>query len=167
MKKLLLNSIIVLSFSWSSCLNTLTKGSIEERLNKIENLQNKKIYIDTTDILAFNTISGHFKDTGVYYFTIDLSRNSLAKIDYVQFKANRQVAFYFNADRLIAAKIVNDNEYPSRKGSMLYFGKPYKFNKDKLILTTPGAETEEEIRERFLFEGYSDLDAFKRLKYLQ
>jgi hypothetical protein len=167
MEKLLLISSIILSFSWSSCQVTLSQKSIEERIDKIENLQNKKIYIDTSDILRFDTSRGHFKDTAVYNFTVDLSQNSLAKVNYVQFGENRHVSFYYNNDRLIAAKIVNDNEYPSRKGSMFYFKKPYKYNKDKLILTTPGAEMEEEVRERFLYEGYSDLDAFKRLKYHQ
>lgn len=162
---MLLLFLLVLLFTIEGiCQKTLTKKDIDSLVTNIENIQNPETFSETHELKGWDTSRGNYQDTATYQFTIDSRNKRLLKAIYKQESDNRNIIYYFFTDGLIAAKIVSDSDFPSWSETIHYFGNISKKQKPKLVVRDLGSQTENDVREFLLFEGYSTLKYFNSQK---
>ena len=113
--------------------------------------------------MSWDTIQGSYTDTAIYQFHYDRQNKSLALMSLVQPSDNRHISFYFFRNRLIAARIISDIDFPSWSNKLVYFNDPYKYNKD-VIVREVDSEKEKDVRNSLLLEAYSTLEYFNSKK---
>lgn len=157
MKQLLLITIFIFSTGF-----LFAQKNIDKKINGIEVLTNKKVYRDTSQLKGWSVERGNYLDTAIYIYTVEINSNVLVKATYIQLSDSKNITYYFDDSRLIAAKIILDNDFPSWHGSLHYFKKPNKLDSPEIIDKVLGSETEADIRKFLLHDGYQILKYFQQ-----
>lgn len=153
MKLLLICTLLAFTIP-SYSQDTLSIKMIDSLIKKIDNLVQRKIISTIDELNAFDTIRGYRKDTAFSIYTINPKNNSLLKYTYIWGTDNVNEVFYFHNDRLIAAKIISEDDFPSWSWSMHYFTKPFAFKEGELLDWPSGSQDEAVVRKHLMYAGW-------------
>ena len=136
-----------------------SREEIDSFINDIDHTKDKKSITSIDSIDHWDAANGHSFDTAVYVFTFEPKTGGLLKVNYEVPSSKESIVFYYQGEYLIAARI-NSEDFPSWKNSFHYFQNKSSLKEHSHIVRATGSETENDVREFLLFEGYSNINYY-------